>query len=164
MNYLPYTEGNNGWHKDDFVSQNEADYLAGISPHYQFYQNTPKISADQSPYSVIIHEPSPLNRVIKQGAPGTAWQPDADHSYTSTDHTIKFAYEFNAANEVLLWTFTNPTEEYTIAATNAFGKINAGTATVPVYYAANQLYKKTKQKTKSSTKQLNIQTKKEERC
>ncbi|MBX2969800.1 MAG: hypothetical protein KF803_10560 [Cyclobacteriaceae bacterium] len=137
--YLPYVATtNDGWYKANPVGT--TNYTG--SPHHTFYTETNSLIArDAAPYSETIFEPSPLNRVIKQGAPGTTWQPDGTHSYTSNDHTIKMGYEFNAANEVLLWTFTYPTEEYTTAATNAFGKVNAGTTAAPIYYAANQLYK-----------------------
>lgn len=129
--YLPYTEGNNGWFKTEALTEQAAFYNGGMAT----------IPIDPTPYSETIFEPSPLNRVIKQGAPGEAWQPDTDHSYTSTDHTVKFAYEFNEANEVLLWSFEYPTEEYTANATNALGKVNAGTAAAPTYYTPNQLYR-----------------------
>ncbi len=107
-----------------------------------FYNNSAdKVADDVAPYSQTIFEYSPLNRIIKQGAPGLAWQPDEVASYTSTDHTVKFSYEFNQPSEVLQWTFTYPTEEYTTTALNAFGKVEAGTAAAPVFYPANQLYK-----------------------
>ena len=60
-----------------------------------------------NPYSEKYFEPSPLNRVFKQGAPGEDWElakdldgnllPDGD------DHGIGFAYQTNDANEVRLF-------------------------------------------------------------
>lgn len=137
--YLPYVPNvGDGWYKENPLGT--ISYSG--SPQHAFYNGgSPLIAQDPSPYAETIFESSPLNRVIKQGAPGTTWQPDGNHSYASSDHTIKMGYEFNAANEVLLWTFTYPTEEYSPTATNAFGKVNAGTAASPVYYAANQLFK-----------------------
>lgn len=137
--YLPYVATtNDGWYKANPVGT--TNYTG--SPHHTFYNETNSLIArDAAPYSETVFEPSPLNRVIKQGAPGTTWQPDGTLSYASNDHTIKMGYEFNAANEVLLWTFTYPTEQYTKTAVNAFGKVNAGTAAAPIFYAANQLYK-----------------------
>jgi RHS repeat-associated protein len=139
--YLPFASGNDGWYKpnNDIIDPLTGNYTGIAANFYNTSSST--IAVDAAPYSVTTFEPSPLNRVLKQGAPGTACQPDANNSYSSTDHTVKFAYEFNQANEVLLWTFTYPTEEYTTAATNAFGKLNAGTTAAPTYYAANQLYK-----------------------
>src|SRR5690606_31608378 len=48
-------------------------------------------------YSESILEASPLGRVLEQGAPGTAWKANPN---SDTDHTIKFGYGSNAANEV----------------------------------------------------------------
>lgn len=131
--YLPHTH-----------SIRDGRYQPGaLTDQATFYANgSNNVADDSTPYSVTLFEPSPLNRMIKQGAPGLAWQPDPeDHSYNSIDHTVKFSYEFNQANEVLQWTFTYPTEDYTTTALNAFGKVEAGTAIAPVFYPANQLYK-----------------------
>ncbi|MGY3793778.1 DUF6443 domain-containing protein [uncultured Aquimarina sp.] len=48
-------------------------------------------------YSESIFEPSPLNRVLEQGAPGKDWKAD---SQADTDHTIKFDWNTNLADEV----------------------------------------------------------------
>lgn len=136
LNYLPYVSvDGNGRYKSGFVEKSKPGYTT--SDQYEFY-NTPlsTIAEDIEPYSETIFEPSPLNRVVKQGAQGTAWQPDNVHAYNSLDHTVKFAYEFsNATDNVILWTYTSPD------ATNLFGKVNSGTGTTPAYYAINQLYK-----------------------
>src|SRR4030042_1610736 len=55
VKYLPYTGGNDGSFKDNAVSEQN-----------QFYQSL----GYQYPYSKIVFEPSPLNRVLEQGAPG----------------------------------------------------------------------------------------------
>lgn len=141
INYLPFVDGNDGAFKSEFKPFGDASYATLQNPQFAFYQGTERVAVDSHPYSRTIFEESPLNRVIEQGAAGSIWQPDATNTYNSNDRTIKSAYELNEANEVLLWTFTPPTEEYTIAATNAFGKVNAGTTTSPIYYAANTLYK-----------------------
>jgi len=131
--YLPVVpNASNGWFKNGIIDSN-GNY-AGVA--LDFFNNpTDKIADDPKPFAETVFEPSSLNRVLKQGAPGLAWQPDATHSYSSTDRTIKNTYEFNTANEVLQWTYTPPVSGY------PFGKVNAGTASAPVYYAANQLYK-----------------------
>ena len=123
--YLPYVSDEvNGWFKNSALTSQNA-----------FYAGTDKVAIDPNPYALTIFEPSPLNRILEQGAPGEAWQPDGVNSYTSTDRTIKKTYEFNTATEVLLWTYTPPDATY------PFGKVNTGTASSPVYYNANELYK-----------------------
>jgi RHS repeat-associated protein len=137
VKYLPYVSGDDGRYKFDFISKENPSYFtnSSVSPHYQYYQSTPNVAMDDNPYAVTVFEPSPLSRIIKQGAPGTTWQPDNNNGYTSTDRTIKHSYEPNIASEVLIWTYTAPTTTY------PFGIINTGTGTTPAYYAANQLYK-----------------------
>ncbi len=55
-------------------------------------------TADINAYAEKVYEDSPLGRVLKQGAAGTAWK--ADHN-SDADHTIKFDWGFNQANEVV---------------------------------------------------------------
>jgi RHS repeat-associated protein len=131
--YLPVVpNATNGWYKNGIIDV--SGNYAGVA--LDFYNNQlDNIADDPKPFAETIFEQSPLNRVLKQGAPGFAWQPDENHSYTSTDHTIKQAYEFNASNEVLLWTYTPPNENY------PFGKVNSGPPSAPEYYQANQLHK-----------------------
>lgn len=126
VKYLPFVSAEtNGWYKSTAIAQQAA-----------FYNNaSDKVADDPSPFAVTIFEPSPLNRIIKQGAPGTAWQPDVVNTYNSTDHSIKKAYEFNTTNEVLLWSYSYPTTA------NPLGMVNASSGATPLYYAANQLYK-----------------------
>jgi len=119
--------------QDNIQMTDLARYRTGAQ--YLYYQSAPTVANDQFPYAETGFEPSPLNRVTSQGAPGAAWQPDGTNSYTSTDHTIKKAYETNLDNEVLLWTYSDPTPSLPL------GLVNTGTGTTPVYYAANQLLK-----------------------
>jgi hypothetical protein len=135
VNYLPYVDGTNGRYKTDALQNPNATtgtpldiYRTG--KQYQFYQTSNKVAQDQYPYSTKIFENSPLNRVIKQGASGEAWQPDAVNTYTSTDKTVKFSYELNEANEVLQWTYSE---------VNSVVSIKADVAGVPTFYPANEL-------------------------
>ncbi|TKG91594.1 RHS repeat-associated core domain-containing protein [Puteibacter caeruleilacunae] len=83
--YLPYVSGtSNG------VFQENA-----IASQLTFYANPdPTIAQTTVPYSEVEFEPSPLNRVMKQGAPGETWKIDGSH----TQH---FEYSSNASEEVL---------------------------------------------------------------
>jgi RHS repeat-associated protein len=131
--YLPYAS-------TDATGLLKTDALTGTgtyasSPQYNFYNTAnDNIVDDTSPFSVSVIEDSPLQRALKQGAPGSAWQPDNSSYASPTDHSIKVAYENNVANEVLNWTWTS-------SGTYAFGLVNASAGATPVYYNANELTK-----------------------
>lgn len=132
--YLPVVPNTtDGWYKPGIIDVN-GNYSGAASG---FYNNglSDKIVDDAKPYAETMFEINPLNRASKQGGVGLTWQPDATNSYSSTDKTVKYKYEFNVGNEVLLWSYTAPTPAYPL------GLVNAGSAASPVYYTANQLYK-----------------------
>ncbi|QYJ68279.1 DUF6443 domain-containing protein [Flavobacterium litorale] len=58
-----------------------------------------------NPYSETFYEASPLNRVLKQAAPGEAWK---GSTVNDKDHTIRFGYDTNQTNEVRNFTVTFP--------------------------------------------------------
>src|SRR5690554_1425045 len=85
--YLPYVAGRSGGNmvfdpiaRDNTISFYENDWVAPTSV----------------PFSEKQLENSPLGRVLKQGAPGEAWQLDQNH-------TINFEYRTNANDEVKLF-------------------------------------------------------------
>jgi hypothetical protein len=108
VKYLPYVAiETNGYYKLNPLGP-PGNYIGSIQ--YNFYKNddaTDKIAEDPSPFAKIIFEPNPLSRPVKQGAPGSVWQPDEINNYPSTDHTVKFSYETNTQNEVLLFHYDN---------------------------------------------------------
>ncbi|MBT2561701.1 hypothetical protein J7E50_12725 [Pedobacter sp. ISL-68] len=86
--YLPYEASTNNLSYDPSAKDNtNAFYL------------TPKYGNTQNPYSQQFYEASPLNRVLKQSAPGELWK-GQENTYDNNDHTIKFDYQTNVANEV----------------------------------------------------------------
>ncbi len=112
--YLPYatTVGNPGTFRSDALSKTTAFYSDVDDRH----ENT------GNPFSQKDFEPSPLNRVLKQAAPGDDWA-------MGSDHEIEFGYEANSADEVRLFTVDlSGGNENPQLAQNGF-------------YAANQLYK-----------------------
>ncbi|TCC99446.1 DUF6443 domain-containing protein [Pedobacter hiemivivus] len=108
--YLPYVStGNTGAYKPDGLTKVFDYYNAPQSGHAGVFS---------TPFSETRFEASPLNRVLEQGSPGSAWQIEANN----TGHTLKTDYGTNLANDVKLWTVT------------------ASGATAG-YYAAGALYK-----------------------
>jgi RHS repeat-associated protein len=94
--YLPYKASNTS---GAYVT----DPVSGQSSYYtNIYGSTDGSKA----YSKTEFELSPLNRVMKQGAPGNTWQPN---STASSDHSVKFEYGFNGSSDVKLWRVLNNT-------------------------------------------------------
>jgi RHS repeat-associated protein len=88
--YLPYTtaSGAIGMYRPDALTAQPGFY--GLSGQ-TYAQNT-------APQAVTVFEPSPLNRVVEQGAPGPAWQPVTG---SAAGHTVKTAYFSN--NGTVYW-------------------------------------------------------------
>ncbi len=117
--YLPVVLENGGRYKNN---------LLDASNQYTttFYNGgAAKVAADV-PYSETKFEFSPLNRVLKQGAPGAVWQPNNTPTDFS-DKTIKKVYDVNAASEVYLFNYN---------ATSGLVSLGAGSL---AYYGAGQL-------------------------
>jgi hypothetical protein len=115
LQFLPYSSAE----KTGFYKENALDELAA------FYQSEGEnVANDNSPWAKTIYESSPLNRILKKGAPGTIWQPDTD--LTVNDRSIKFEYMSNGSEEVYLWEL-DTCDNLMIADT--------------IYYDANQLFK-----------------------
>ena len=100
IGYLPYVVTDNcGIFQSNPVGTAMVPY--NLSPQFEFYQaENDNIANDIAPYAVTVFEASPLNRVLKQGAPGAAWQPVEG---SGTDKIVRMAYELNVANEVRLF-------------------------------------------------------------
>ncbi len=79
-----FRTGNMHTATQEYYKTNYAEDFEGVS--------LPSINA----YSKRIYEASPLNRVLKTGAPGKDWKVSGN-----TDHSIKFEYSSNSATEVV---------------------------------------------------------------
>lgn len=75
IKYLPYSTGNDGWLKLDFIPVDNQSYNSTSSPHYSFYNNaSDKIADDTRPFSETVFEASPLNRPLQSFGPGQEWK------------------------------------------------------------------------------------------
>ena len=79
--------------------QSNLAYIEGATAKSAIESQYQTWYGDQNPYSEKQLENSPLNRVLKQAAPGTAWQ-------MGSGKEIKFDYQTNHATEVKLFNVT----------------------------------------------------------
>ena len=111
--YLPYEAGNsNGYFQDNAVVNQASFYLMPPA----------KTAGTQYPFAVKVFEPSPLNRVLEQGAPGTDWQP-------VIGHTVKYVSTPNDGGEVIFWMIDEATQRPIINGYYNAGELFARTTT-----------------------------------
>jgi len=128
--FLPYPSS-----ASDLSYQGNADI--DVLTYYGSTSSTPGLGPQEAtinPYSEKFFEPSPLNRVLKQAAPGNAW---AGNQGNDNDHTIKYAYMANSDSDAIL-----------MLRAQAGPSINLNTLSYDISlvynnqtYPANQLYK-----------------------
>jgi len=90
---MPYTVNSAlpGSYQPNAIADNTGNYLN--SAQYVFYQQPGKNYVNTTtPYAGVNYEPSELNRVVEQGAPGTAWQLTG---VSGGGHTLKMDYASN---------------------------------------------------------------------
>jgi len=118
--YLPYT----------ISTGTPGSFRSGALAEQQGFYNAPPsgVVPIPTPYATTIFEPSPLNRVNEQGAPGNDWQP-------GNGHTVRMEYGSNsnadAAHTVRL---------YNADAVNTVGEEYKRNLTSSGNYNANELY------------------------
>jgi len=83
--YLPYSDSAGG----TFQNNAKAELL-------YYYLGTPVGDTTTFPWSEQVFDNSPLNRVVEQGSPGSAWA-------VGGGHTVKQIILTNNADEVVLW-------------------------------------------------------------
>ncbi|WP_340203771.1 DUF6443 domain-containing protein, partial [Ascidiimonas sp. W6] len=118
--YLPYpATGNRGSYRT--TNQPSAIQTYYKQNYPEDFTNTP--TANTNPYSETLLENSPLNRTLKQAAPGADWK-------MGSGHEIQFSYTNNTTQEVRVFTvaFTaNNTKQPTLSGGSLF--YPAGTLT-----------------------------------
>ena len=104
LKYLPYSvptaEASDGSYKSTAIADQQSFYAPAGSSGPQQVGGVAQIP---TPYAGINYEPSPLNRVIEQGAPGNSWQLSTS-GVSGSGHTVKVAYGINVANDIINWT------------------------------------------------------------
>ncbi|OXB15160.1 DUF6443 domain-containing protein [Flavobacterium reichenbachii] len=121
--YLPFKSSNANMAFDPLAETNVLSYYANPNPAVN---GNPSQEATTNPFSRKELEASPLNRVLKQAAPGNDWK-------SGSGHEIKMDYQANTANEVILFTASTTW--------NANLGLYSITLSGNGYYAANELYK-----------------------
>jgi RHS repeat-associated protein len=120
MKYLPYA-----------ASDATGNYRSGWKTvHENFHKGIYGATEGVKAFAQTLFENSPVNRIIKQGAPGSSWQPDmTTTSRVTNEHVTSFQYVTNNANEVYYWTIS--------------GKLstNSNVTFTQKTYMANTLYK-----------------------
>ncbi|WP_281925686.1 DUF6443 domain-containing protein, partial [Flavobacterium collinsii] len=121
--YLPFKSANTNMAFDPLAEANVLSYYASPNP---VVNGNPAMEATTNPYSKKELEASPLNRVLRQAAPGNDWS-------LGSGHEIKMDYQTNVPEEVKLFTAN--------ASWDAGSGLYAISFSNNNYYAPNQLYK-----------------------
>lgn len=117
--YLPYVVDNgDGTFKTSAVA-NQASYYSTTNGTYNN-----KVATDANPYAVSILEPSPLNRILQQGAPGAAWQPNettpANAKTVQTNYYVNVNGTTTGKEDIYIWTVQEgPVQAQALSANSA---------------------------------------------
>jgi RHS repeat-associated protein len=131
--YLPYALTGSSTSDGSY----KANALTPGQGQAAFYASPPSgVSAIANPSASTGFEPSPLNRVLEQGAPGAPWQLSTS-GISGSGHSVQMAY---AMNNSITWAFDS-VKSMQVALYNATVNTNQTRTLVPnSYYGAGQLY------------------------
>ena len=119
--YLPFAASTNTGRYDGNAVVNTHNY-------YLNNYGSELDAIGSNPYSEKELESSPLNRILKQAAPGKSWK-------LGSNNEVKFDYQTNITNEVRLFTVTLTYANKTYTPILGVSTLNNG------YYVAGELYK-----------------------
>lgn len=127
--YLPYAEqssADGSYKPNGFTNQ---------SNYYGPSTWDAKVKQNGNPYSITKFEPSPLNRVERQGFPGSVWQPGS----IGTEHTARTSYGANNS-DTNYGTTGFAVRLYRADAVTTPDHEHERTLASSGFYSANQLY------------------------
>ncbi|MCH2197119.1 DUF6443 domain-containing protein, partial [Kordia sp.] len=129
IEYLPYVNPGQGIGTSNLSYQdNDGIINGGLSTYYNSKFPDDLGGTIINPYSEKQFDNSPLNRVLKQGAPGEDWRIDPT---SDDDHTIKMDYQANSTSDnVKLFEVSHPAGD-----TETISLTDVG------FYTAGELYK-----------------------
>ena len=108
----------------------DKEFLPGVISNLNYGEPSYSAYGSEAAYSQKEYENSPLNRVLKQAAPGNSWK-------LGSGNEIKFDYQTNGSNEVKMFeantTYNNSEFVYDIKLRNYYNNLT--------YYQAGTLYK-----------------------
>ena len=123
--YLPYAR------RGEASTLAYRNNLTQINSTIAYYQQKYPGEVTTNPYNETVFEASPLDRVLKQAAPGTDWENKPDN----IDHTAKTAFLTNVDGDMVRLLKANASwDEYS-------GLLNTQFIDNQTYYSAGQLYK-----------------------
>ncbi|MEO0570802.1 MAG: DUF6443 domain-containing protein, partial [Bacteroidota bacterium] len=127
---FPSTTNGRGGYKASSTLRAQQYYEAAYSDDF-----TGMATFEVNAYSEKDLEPSPLGRVLKQGAPGKDWALGTDH----TDHSIEFVYGANTHDPTNVNNANNDNvRRFTVDLSGGWESPSLNT---PSYYAAGELTK-----------------------
>lgn len=106
------------------IASLRSNVIPDLNTHYRTHYGQDILAGNENPFSEIEYESSPLNRTLRQAAPGYDWRMDGEHE-------VSFSYDTNSAQEV----------RYFDARTHYVGEVNKPTLIHEGYYHAGELYK-----------------------
>jgi RHS repeat-associated protein len=137
LKYLSYAaSGGDGSFKADALTTGITSFYNPAGTPATQTQLADGVAHITSPFAGTVFEPSPLNRVTEQGAPGDAWQPNTSNADLS--HTNRVAYGTNDVTAIgtIASTLKVMLYKVNIATDGTRTLANAGTTA----YVAGQLY------------------------
>jgi len=132
--YLPFADVTQSITSSSIAIRNQNSLLTDIDSYYSTKYPEDINNTNVNAFSEVLFEASPLQRILKQGAPGEDWLID---TASDADHSIKMEYQSNIFSDtdntkdnVRLFDVTHPSDDTQNIQFNDIG-----------FYATGELYK-----------------------